>query len=582
MATNSSGRTLENTATWTFAVVCGVFVIISLMIVGIIEKVEESLKHKKKKSLLQAVDKMKEELMLLGFISLLLTVGSKLVEKICIKSSWLDTWSFCALPKSPSTPSKASANENNTNRRLLEYLGKSLLDKAGVFEPVRRTLVSKATNSTCPAGKEPIITYDGMHYLHIFIFVLAVVHILYSVVSMYLAKLKVRTWKKWEDEVQTKTRQAMLMEEAARSSVLAQHSVFVAHHHGYSGNRLIIWLACFFRQFGSSVRKEDYLSLRLGFIKTHGTGKDFNFHSYMVRCMDDEFHQVVGISITLWVFMLLFLLFNVDGVNLYFWISFIPVIIVLVVGAKLQHIIATLAIENAVNGNPSSSIKPRDDLFWFSNPKLVLNLIHFVLFVNAFIIATVIWFWWKFGSNNCHLNYIGFLVTRIVLSVLTQILCSFSTLPLYALVTQMGSHYKQAIFQDDVKQKLKRWREDAKKKAKLGTWYPEDHYTNSPDRYPEDHYATSLDRTEGESAHDHTAAVVEDESSHVQPLFGAIVPVARSDEVVSARTPERFLDVPLHRTASPRRASHGAPSPRYSPGKQRRREIEMENRSEPL
>lgn len=56
--------------------------------------------------------------------------------------------------------------------------------------------------------------------------------------------------------------------------------------------------------------------------------------------------------------------------------------LVLLVGMKLQHVIATLALENAgITGSyPGAKLRPRDDLFWFKKPELLLSLIHFSLF----------------------------------------------------------------------------------------------------------------------------------------------------------------------------------------------------------
>lgn len=56
--------------------------------------------------------------------------------------------------------------------------------------------------------------------------------------------------------------------------------------------------------------------------------------------------------------------------------------LVLLVGAKLQHIIATLALENAgITGfGTGAKLRPRDELFWFKKPELLLSLIHFILF----------------------------------------------------------------------------------------------------------------------------------------------------------------------------------------------------------
>ena len=57
--------------------------------------------------------------------------------------------------------------------------------------------------------------------------------------------------------------------------------------------------------------------------------------------------------------------------------------LVLLMGTKLQHVIATLALESAELagcGPGSKALNPRDELFWFNKPELLLLLIHFILF----------------------------------------------------------------------------------------------------------------------------------------------------------------------------------------------------------
>ncbi|KAJ8559418.1 hypothetical protein K7X08_003476 [Anisodus acutangulus] len=48
--------------------------------------------------------------------------------------------------------------------------------------------------------------------------------------------------------------------------------------------------------------------------------------------------------------------------------------------------------------------------------------------------------------------------------VFIQVLSSYSTLPLYALVTQMGNHYKKSMFDDHVQACLLDWAEKVKRK----------------------------------------------------------------------------------------------------------------------
>ncbi|KAG6521793.1 hypothetical protein ZIOFF_018919 [Zingiber officinale] len=74
-----------------------------------------------------------------------------------------------------------------------------------------------------------------------------------------------------------------------------------------------IMQTCFFRQFGKSVVWADYLTLRQGFILNHNLTPRYDFHSYMIRSMEEEFKRIVGVSPQLWGFVNAFMLFNING-----------------------------------------------------------------------------------------------------------------------------------------------------------------------------------------------------------------------------------------------------------------------------
>jgi mlo protein len=67
--------------------------------------------------------------------------------------------------------------------------------------------------------------------------------------------------------------------------------------------------------------------------------------------------------------------------------------VVFIIGTKLQHVIATLALENMGVPGPLVAvfIKPRDQLFWFNRPKMLLSVIHLILFDTAFEFAAFLW-----------------------------------------------------------------------------------------------------------------------------------------------------------------------------------------------
>ncbi|CAI9770948.1 unnamed protein product [Fraxinus pennsylvanica] len=184
------------------------------------------------------------------------------------------------------------------------------------------------------------------------------------------------------------------------------------------------------------------------------------------RALETDFKKVVGISWYLGIIVVLFLLLNVKGWHAYFWIAFIPLILLLIVGTKLEHIITQLAEEvgqrhTAIIGE--LVVRPSDDHFWFHKPRLVLVLIHIILFQNSFEIAVFFWMLVIFKFDSCIMGEVGYVIPRLVIGVLVQLLCSYSTLPLYAIVARMGSSFNGAISEDHIQVKLTGWAEKEKK-----------------------------------------------------------------------------------------------------------------------
>ncbi|XP_015884053.1 MLO protein homolog 1 [Ziziphus jujuba] len=456
MASGSPGeRTLKDTPTWAVALVCAVFVIVSILIEHAIHSLSKWFHKRRKKAMSEALEKIKAELMLLGFISLLLTVGTKYVTKICIPAKIGDTM----LPCKFGNGKEDEEDDGGNNRRKLLSLAENDIWRR-VLAPAKEEYCSKY-------GKVPLITYSGLHQLHIFIFVLAVFHILYSVVTIVLAKAKMKKWKSWESE--TSSLEYQFTNDPARFRFTHQTS-FVKRHSGFSTTPGIRWIVAFFRQFFGSVTKVDYLTMRQGFINAHfAPNSKFDFHKYVKRSMEDDFKVVVGVSIPLWIFAIIFLLLNVYKWYTLTWLSFAPLIILLLVGTKLELIIMEMAQEiqertTVVKG--ALVVEPSNKYFWFNRPEWILFLIHFTLFQNAFQMAYFLWICYEFGPTSCFHENLPAILTRVFLGVALQILCSYITFPLYALVTQMGSHMKKAIFEEQTAKALKKWQKAAKERKK--------------------------------------------------------------------------------------------------------------------
>ncbi|KAJ3687598.1 hypothetical protein LUZ61_016762 [Rhynchospora tenuis] len=429
--------TMEHTPTWVVAAICTVIVAISLAVERLLHYIGKCLKHNGQNALFSALQKTKEELMLLGFISLLLTVSQGLISNICV-------------------PKRVSS----------------------IMLPCKEEAIKPSNaigNESCPKeGEVPLLSLEALHQLHIFIFVLAVVHVVFCATTMVLGGAKIRRWKHWEVAIQN---------EIAKSGVTKTNLMHPDHHKMFVQDRagnfwrraaVVSWTIAFLKQFYPSVSKSDYRALRAGFIMKHcSSNPKFDFHKYMMRTLEDDFKKVVGISWYLWLFVVIFLLLNVDGWHTYFWLSFLPLILLLIVGAKLEHIITNIAqdaAERIINERErvqeGPHVRPSDEHFWFGKPGIVLYLIHFILFQNSFEIAFFFWIWTTYGFDSCIMESVPYLIPRLVMGVLIQVLCSYTTLPLYALVTQMGDMFKQSIFDEYISDSLHDWAQGVREKKK--------------------------------------------------------------------------------------------------------------------
>ncbi|KAF3789951.1 MLO-like protein 1 [Nymphaea thermarum] len=372
MAAGSGGGGVETTPTWIVALVCSAIIFISMLVERILHNLGKRWKKNNRKALHESLLKVKEELMLLGFISLMLALFQGAASSICIPESATKYM----LPCKAADPNPPKQMHYQIDLSASNFMGNK-----------RHLLAAAAGTDTCAS--------------------------------------KMRQWKRWEESITS--------EDSVKGSEFTsvQQHAFIKEH---SVGHLVIlsWLTSFLKQFYPGVTKSDYITLRLGFIQKHCQGNPkFNFHKYMVRTLEVDFKKVVGISWSLWIFVVIFLLLNVNGWNMYFWIAFIPLLLLLVVGTKLEHVITQLA-RDVVNKHTAIEgdliVQLSDDHFWFHKPRLVLHIIHFILFQNAFEIAFFFW-------------------------------------------SLMGSSFRRAMFHEHVQESLVGWAQKAKKhkEAKLNT-----------------------------------------------------------------------------------------------------------------
>ncbi|KAM0833526.1 hypothetical protein ACQ4PT_064204 [Festuca glaucescens] len=137
-----------------------------------------------RKPLYETLLKVKEELMLLGFISLLLNVLQGPMGRWCVNPDIMRHLLPCKTPP-----------------RDTEHLGDA------VFAGATRRLLAGGGDSEdycMEKGKVSLLSAEAIHQLHIFIFVLAVTHFVLSATTVLLGIVQTRNGQHWETKIQEK------------------------------------------------------------------------------------------------------------------------------------------------------------------------------------------------------------------------------------------------------------------------------------------------------------------------------------------------------------------------------------------
>ncbi|KAI3498738.1 hypothetical protein L1887_34519 [Cichorium endivia] len=418
-------RTLEVTPTWAVATVTFSLIAVSILIEHTLHLLAKYFNKKRRKSLIKALDQIKSEMMRLGFLSLLLIVCEERIANICIPKGSGKNFLPCEHHESDAEEATKCADQ----------------------------------------GKISLISRNGVQQLQFLISILAISHVISCILTFSLGMLKMRNWEAWEEI--TRTLEYKYSNDPRRFQFVHQTSFGKRHLKFWSGLRLFRLPASFLRQFYGSVSKVDYFILRHGFLTAHfDEGTTFDFQKYLRKALEKDFGVVVGVSPWIWVFSVLFIFLSADEFKYSYWLPLMPLVVLLVVGTKLQGIVTKLCLDRndkslVVKG--TLVVRPSNHFFWFGTPKLLLHLIHFTLVQNSFQLAFFAWTWHKFGLRSCFHRETWGIVIRIGSGVVVQLLCGYVTLPLYALVTQMGTSMRKAhVFPQEVIRGLERWQKKAK------------------------------------------------------------------------------------------------------------------------
>ncbi|KAL3752900.1 hypothetical protein ACJRO7_000316 [Eucalyptus globulus] len=418
-------NSLEYTPTWVVAVVCFSILFISIVVDRFIRCAGQYLEDSKWWPLVGGSRKIKDELMLLGVISLLLTVFQTRIAKICISERLDNVLLPCKKPDS----SSAVANFITSSSASSATRGRHLL------------ILASDTTDYCSQK----VTFPELLLLLLD----------YSELIIQWSMLEIYDEWSQKDDIQ---------------NVLTE---ILERYKNPLGSFRYVLVSILQKTF-TSLTEHEYIALRQNFIAARNPkepGKDFQ--KYIMRTLQKDFEKMMGIRWYLWLCAVVYLLVNVAGWNAHFWISFIPFTLTVIISIKLERMITQLAKEvakkhkhdkdkSSENSAKDLVFKFSEDDFWFSGLKMVGRLLHIVLFVNSLELAFFFFIMFQYGLHSCIVGKVGFVVPRIVMGVIVQIVCSSRILPLHAIIqSQMHLEKKQS----DKQKKIRKVRRHLEKYA---------------------------------------------------------------------------------------------------------------------
>ncbi|KAL3636890.1 Mlo14p [Castilleja foliolosa] len=185
MFENCLDQTHTMRTTWSVATVSTVFIVLSLGVERLILQITNWLKKTERKPLLLAIKKMKQELMLLGFIYVLITTMGSNISKICIPSKYFNG-AFVQYTKEGNDKERENGGSNlnckKTHTMRTTWSVATILTVFIVLSLAVERLILQITNNY-----QPFVPYEGLEQLHQLIFVMAITHICYSCMTMVFA-----------------------------------------------------------------------------------------------------------------------------------------------------------------------------------------------------------------------------------------------------------------------------------------------------------------------------------------------------------------------------------------------------------
>jgi mlo protein len=332
---------------------------------------------------------------------------------------------------------------------------------------------------------------NALHQTHVLIFLIAIFHVIYSLIMIRIARRKVKSFDRYEAY-------------GTHESHSVEGRGFRPPHKG--------WLAAFANQLNwvspliskhsnYPIKPFTYMSVRNFFIIKHRLAPNFPFDDYCLICVVTSVADIMGITSWMWLVVIVrVILDSLSPLSYGLLLTFFSVFLSLAVGTKVSKIVRDIAIESyelydtnkdgmlsheevlqmqsvhaeepehaalgdeeLLQQTPTGSQLFRsrstahstltDSNFWFGKPKLLLGMLQFIMFDNATCFAFAVFEAWQLaasahdGGFHTDCRSLWLVLLRLALAFVALLHGGLVLIPLYTVAVQTGATCNKNIMQ---------------------------------------------------------------------------------------------------------------------------------------
>ena len=418
-----------------------IFLVLSTIVEKAMHFVEKQAQKKEKWfGIRKGLRAFKEEFFLLGIVSMVLVALEDYITDICVAGDGV-------------VKDFIPCDKYYAERYAKTYAEAYAAEAYPAAPPPARSLLAAVYQNDCPEGMAPFIQPAALHDVHYLIFINGVMHVMNTLVVMYIAFAKVnsRRWREWEIAAQH-AKPAFDSERGGRVTVVAPPTRPMFSNLGDKRSwhhSVLRFLVALPSHAASPIEFDEYKVIRAIFV-ANTFNKDlyssFSFQNFMYLSLQRDFSKLMTLSIPMWLLVLLrVILSGVEGAVVFYWFPFLGLLVGIILGAKLNTMVMDLGSGELVWDKVSKQFRVDNDLsgsklFWFGSPALLSTGIRFVIFHGSTMLSLIAFFWYQTdkGDLECWFNMMGvhsWIAVMVILVVVVQLLhCGFILIPLNSLV----------------------------------------------------------------------------------------------------------------------------------------------------